>query len=335
MYQTKTDSVLEIIRNSKSLQNLVVSNGIIAYKNVINTNKSYLFEEKDNIFIGNPSIEWANRSILDLVSFEEKMTEDLTKECYIFKGVTNMINSGKEIKDRLTNNLNSYRGFIENGNWSILNKVDTNYSNWVYLMLPLIDSGKLGSGSFEQKIKHFFQQCPTISIVSEEDIETFKSIENKYQCTIDSLSYAEYQLYKDYQTNFSKSKKNIGKTTYIGDLEENNFREHIKEMTRKTKKSIKEKDIVDFSSPGNQVDQIFGIDFLIKLFINGRDKRWIPIQVKARKKYSDYSLILKSNIGGIVVFPAQNFEIRMKGRYGFVDMKGGEERSFDEIFLRG
>ena len=70
------------------------------------------------------------------------------------------------------------------------------------------------------------------------------------------------------------------------------------------------------------------------LYINGRDKKWIPVQIKARKKNSEYSLILKSNIGGIVVFPAQNFEIKMKGRYGFFDMKGGEEQSFDEIFLK-
>jgi hypothetical protein len=334
MYQTKQESVLETIQNSKPLQNLVVTHGIIAYKNVINTHKCHLFEEKNNIYIGSPSLDWANRSITDLTLLVEKLSEGLTKDSYNYKSVKSIIKNGNEIKERLTNNLESYRGFIENGNWSILNKVDTNYSNWVKLMIPILDEGKLGSGTIEQKIIKFFEQNPIISVLSQEDIEIFKGIENKYGCSLETISYAEYQLYKDYLNNYKTSKSNIGRTTYIGDLEENNFKQHLGEITKKTKKSVKSGDIIDFSSPGNQVDQVFGIDFLINLYINGRDKKWIPVQIKARKKNSEYSLILKSNIGGIVVFPAQNFEIKMKGRYGFFDMKGGEERSFDEIFLK-
>jgi len=315
MYYVKNESILDKVQNSKPLQKIIVGYGIVAYNNLIKTEKSLLFKEKNNILVGNPSIEWANRSISDLISLEEKLTEDLTEDLYTFKGIKNIIKTSKEIKERLSNNLESYIGFIENGDWSILNKIDTNYSNWVKLMIPFIDDGKLGSGTIEEKIKSFFEQSPTITVISEKDFEEFKNIK--------SISYAEYALYNDYLNNFTVSKNTIGRTTYIGDLEENRFKEHIEKL-----------EMVDFSSPGNQVDQIFGIDLLVKLHINSRDKRWIPIQVKARKKQSNYSLIFKLNIGGIVLFPAENFEIKRKGKYGFIDMNGGEERSFDEIFLK-
>ena len=50
MYNTKQLTLLDRVQNSRPIQNLVVSNGIITYKNIIGPEKKYLFKQNKNIY---------------------------------------------------------------------------------------------------------------------------------------------------------------------------------------------------------------------------------------------------------------------------------------------
>ena len=97
--------------------------------------------------------------------------------------------------------------------------------------------------------------------------------------------------------------------------------------------AITDSDIIHFSSHGNRVDQVFGIDMLVYMYVpaKGNEKYWVPIQAKSNKFTANKSMLLNFDIGGIAVFPTDNPEI--VGNYGYLTVKDGTEKSLDGLLV--
>lgn len=325
-----------LIKNNKEIKSLVIRKGKEAYKEILKTNKQFLFKEYadnhgSNITIGSPDEKWQEKNLQDLRKFYKNLgnerlskmvqfdsTNDRNKKVEMSLGSA-IIKLGETVRD----NLGSFVGFIEDGQWSILNKIDTNYSNWGKVIISLDSEGLLGDGSPEKKIDEFFKQRNINTICSPEEINHIKNIENHYNVSIPTLSYAEYKIYKDGEKNYNFIKTNIKKTTESGDLAEAKFMSHLK--------NNKISDIVDFSSPGNQVDMIFGVDMMVNLPFeeeNGKTEyRWTPIQMKSGRPNDLNLKIFDFDFNGIAVWPG------IKGDYTYILSPEGQEKSFNLDFL--
>jgi hypothetical protein len=119
-------------------------------------------------------------------------------------------------------------------------------------------------------------------------------------------------------------------TTERGDQNEDNITATIKIFSGG---AISDNDIIHFSSHGNRVDQVFGIDMLVYMYVpaKGDEKYWVPIQAKSDKFAANKSMLLKFDISGIAVFPTGNPEIM--GNYGYLTVKKGTEKSLDELLV--
>ena len=115
----------------------------------------------------------------------------------------------EEILNTLTNDPNAYPGFIENGEWSIVNKLDTNYTNWFRILAELDSTGKLPGNNPKEKVENFFKQRPVQSILHPQKVENLKIIENEFGVKIDTLSYADYEILKEFNKDFLNIKKRI------------------------------------------------------------------------------------------------------------------------------
>jgi len=325
-----------LIKDNKEIRSLVIRKGKEAYKEILKTNKQFLFKEYadnhgSNITIGSPDKKWQEKNLEDLRNFYKNLgnkrlskmvqfdsTNDRNKKVEMSLGSA-IFKLGETVRD----NLSSFVGFIEDGQWSILNKIDTNYSNWGKVIISLDSEGLLGDGSPEKKIDEFFKQRNINTICSLEEINHIKNIENHYKVSIPTLSYAEYKIYKDGEKNYNFIKTNIKKTTESGDLAEAKFMSHLK--------NNKISDIVDFSSPGNQVDMIFGVDMMVNLPFeeeNGKTEyRWTPIQMKSGRPNDLNLKIFDFDFNGIAVWPG------IKGDYTYILSPEGQEKSFNLDFL--
>jgi hypothetical protein len=242
---------------------LLKNKGNELYKNIINSNKKDLFQNKD--LVSQPSVDWYNKNLTDLDEFYLKLKNPP-------KSITQKYG---EIKTKLIDK--GYYGFIEDGNWSILNKFNTNYRLW----RELIDETYINSNlTFLEKINDFFKQKPINEIYPELKIE--KNIDIK------TFSLAEKEIIKDINENSSQKIVNvINKTTGEGNEIENRFKEYLED-----------KEIIDFSSPGNVVDMEFGTDLMVH-----NPEGWVPVQVKSNRDEAKKCLLLKLGINGVAVYP--------------------------------
>jgi len=243
------------------------------YKNIINSNKKELFKNKD--LISQPSDEWYRKNLDDLDEFYKKLNNPSGRIEWKYN----------KIKTKLENK--EYYGFIENGNWSILNKFNTNYMLWRKLINKIYHNSNL---TFLEKINDFFRQKPIGEIFPNSKTE-FEKLKNEENIDIKTFSLAEKEIIKDINFNSSQAIVDIiNKTTGEGNQVEHRFKE-----------SIQDKEIIDFSSPGNVVDMEFGVDLMVHT-----PKGWIPIQVKSNKAEAKNCPLLKSGINGIAVYPDDN-----------------------------
>jgi hypothetical protein len=125
-------------------------------------------------------------------------------------------------------------------------------------------------------------------------------------------------------------KKRLINSTVKGDRNEQNIKGVFKLFSGG---SIREGDIYDFSSYGNRVDQVFGVDMMVYMYLpqHGEEKYWVPIQAKTEKTQANKSNLLKFNIGGIAVFPTKNPEI--SGGYGYLTVRNGTEKSLEDLLV--
>ena len=242
---------------------LLKNKGNELYKNIINSNKKDLFKTKD--LVSQPSVDWYNKNLTDLDKFYLKLKNPP-------QSITDKYD---RIKTKLINKV--YYGFIEDGNWSILNKFNTNYRLW----RELIDETYINSNlTFLEKINDFFKQKPIN--------ETYPELKIEKNIDIKTFSLAEKEIIKDINENSSqKIVKVINKTTGEGNEIENEFREYLGD-----------KEIIDFSSPGNVVDMEFGTDLMVH-----NPEGWVPVQVKSNRDDAKKCLLLQLGINGVAVYP--------------------------------
>ena len=207
--------------------------------------------------------------------------------------------------------------------WSILNKINTNYTNWNKLIAKRDKNNELGTGSVTEKVNNYFMERPIEEI---HDLSEFNLEEKqKIKTMVPKLSYADEDVISILQLgespnsdyDFNKMKARIQKTTNKGDKSENDFIYWLK------KNNIPDSDIKNFSSYGNLVDITFQCDLMVKL-----KGVWIPIQVKSSD--TKYSKLLSYGLGGLLVYPASN---KLKcGKWVYFNGKS-LPKSFDEDFL--
>jgi hypothetical protein len=312
----------------------VIRLGIDTYVNLIKSGKKHLFKTRDDLTIkvGTPGPAWIKRNIDDLTELKNKLSEkSLSKEIELPSGeVTTIKAKVEQILETLENDPEAYPGFIENGEWSIVNKLDTNYSNWYRILGELDSQGKLKGGSSKQKVENFFKQVPVVELLTPQKVENLREIENQLGIEIPTLSQADLEILKEYNKDFLNIKKRLMSSTERGDKNEVNITGTIKLFSGG---AITDSDIVHFSSYGNRVDQVFGIDMLVYMYLptHGDEKYWVPVQAKSDKVAANKSILLRFDIGGISIFPTKNPEIM--GNYGYLTIKFGTEKSLDELLV--
>jgi len=312
----------------------VIRLGIDTYVNLIKSAKKHLFKTRDDLTIkvGTPGPAWIERNIHDLTELNEKLSEkSLSKQIELPSGeVTTIKSKVEQILETLENDPDAYPGFIENGEWSIVNKLDTNYSNWFRILGELDSKGKLKGSNPRQKVENFFKQVPVTEILIPQKVENLMAIEKEFGIEIPTLSQADFEILKEYNKDFLNIKKRLMNSTVRGDKNENNITGTIKLFSGG---AITDSDIIHFSSHGNRVDQVFGIDMLVYMYVPsfGDEKRWVPVQAKSDKPSANKSILLKFDIGGISIFPTKNPEIM--GNYGYLTVRFGTEKSLDELLI--
>ncbi len=114
---------------NKKLGREVTRLGIETYLNIIKSCKKNLFKSREDITvrISTPGPEWVERNIQDLTNFKEKLSDDILSKVIELPNETTTIGAKvEEIINTLERDPNAYPGFIENnGDWSIMNKLDT------------------------------------------------------------------------------------------------------------------------------------------------------------------------------------------------------------------
>ena len=118
---------------NKNLKSLVINLGIETYNRMIRSKKKFFFtqsfDSEDKIIVGKPSPEWIDRNKRDLEFFKTNVVDSSKK--FKFPDRNGTFTVTQEI-DELFNLLevNDFEGFIEKGEWSILNRLGSNWSNW-------------------------------------------------------------------------------------------------------------------------------------------------------------------------------------------------------------
>jgi Holliday junction resolvase len=313
----------------KHLKNLVLKLGIQTYNEMIRSEKKLFFTQnfdtEDKTIVGKPGQEWIDRNEKDLEFFKSHIVDSGKK--FRFPDRNGAFTVTQEI-DKLFDllEMNDFQGFIEKGEWSILNRLGSNWSNWAKMIGISERDGYLGNGDDISKIEKYFEQQPILDIIKKRKPNV--KLPNIMLRMFPTMSLAEFDLAEAFQEvdeNFKsiqleKIKNRIKSTTESGESVERDFISWL-ETNQIT-------EIRNFSSFGNVVDITFSVDLMAKL--NGE---WVPIQVKSSESSAATSQIHKFDIGGIAIYPAPKKMdcgnwIYFKTNRGF-KIQG----SFDEDFL--
>lgn len=325
-------NVLKNHNYQKKIQQL----GTTAYLNLIKTKKRALLKPlSDNykIVVDKPSEDWVKRNLNDLQFFIDSTVD--SPSVHKFEDRIVPVKTHAEAKNLMSElKKDKFFGFVEvEGDrkiWSILNKINTNYTNWAKMITKRDLEGDLGDGKVIEKFDNYFKQRPI-----EEFYEEVTNLDDSQKLVVkeyaNTLSFAEFDIIEAYHNQTDESRESasidplsnilnrIKKTTDLGDKSENDFINWLM-----NEKKIPVSDIHNFSSWGNLVDITFQLDMILTL--NGNP---IPIQVKSSDKSSK---LLKYDIGGIVVFPTEPKLIEKYGRWSY--RRAGEyPASFEKDFI--
>jgi hypothetical protein len=315
-------SILDSLSNNSKLQDYIKKLGIQTYNGIIRTNKKKLLDNTAKIKVSQPEREWIRQNVSDLIFFKNHIEKNNEKFDFPDRNTPQTVT---EEAFKLIRQLGSrdFWGFIENDDWSILNRLNTNYTNWIKLIAKKDVEGLLNGRTVREKIEDYFKEKPMEQI---HDLSKFSDNEKKLILSkVPNLSYADSDIIallisaddseSDY--DFNRMYERIKKTTEKGEDAERKFYSDL------ISNGIPKADIKVFSSFGNLVDITFQCDMMVK--INGK---WIPVQIKSSE--SKYSKLLSYNIGGLLIYPApQKFEC---GNWVYYDGKS-LPKSFDEEFL--
>lgn len=315
-------SILDSMRTNQKIHDLIKDLGTKTYNNLIRSNKKIMLNNNKNIKVGQPERNWILQNVRDLIFFKNNIQD--TGQKFDFPD--------REYKSTITNECNKlirqlgardFFGFVEQDNWSILNRINTNYTNWIKLIAKSDVEGLLVGNTVNEKVKSYFEERPIDQVVdlSEFGPQQIDLIKQK----VPELSLADGDIISllisadDSESDYDyyRMVERVRKTTEKGESTERNFISDLL-MNGMSKQNIR-----NFSSYGNLVDITFQCDLMVKF-----DDKWVPIQIKSSQ--AKYSKLLSYNIGGILVYPAE--KKRDCGNWVY-DTGKGLPKSFDEDFF--
>jgi hypothetical protein len=327
----ETDEDMSTEYKERKSNNALIQNlGTKTYLDIIKGQKHSLFSkilEDKHIKISTPDEEWYQDNIDNLKYV--KNTLKSSKGSISWRDGDNL--TFQEKIDYLIKKCQNkeYVGFIEENEdrkvWSLLNKIDTNYSNWESMIndrLMRKEEGGIDALSRRESIEKFFKQRPLSEIFSPARYINFKEYEKTLNTKITTISYAELDLLEAFGKKNSEKLESIFSkirfTTKIGDELELKFLTHLRNSEKPDLK------IVDFSSPGSVVDTALGIDCMI--YINGE---WCAVQIKGGKSGKDSAktaFIHSLGINSISIYETNN------DFYYYTPTKMNGENNFNEDF---
>jgi hypothetical protein len=325
---TNTPNISKFIRSNRDLQTKVKSLGIKTYKDLIRTDKKILLNtllQNTKFRIDSPNDSWYQRNIDDLEILRSRFKSSVGNIRWSDGSISTFDEKITEMIDKCKNK--DFFGILEKDGdedvWSITNKLDTNYSNWAEMIEDKQKEGLIFGSNYDALILEYFKQRPIDESITDNELrDKIKDINKKKNIPINTFSFAESDIIEAFQDESSPKLKNIfnrlSSTTKEGDYVEENFKKLITGFPKYVE------DLHDFSSWGNIVDMVFGIDLIVKL--NGTE---YAVQVKKDQRHAEKAFIRKLGINYVVIYPSG------KGKYyfGYISPKqpGGD---FTEDFRK-
>jgi hypothetical protein len=254
--------------------------GTKTYLDIIKGQKNAIFSkilEDKHIKITSPDDNWYKDNIENLKDIKGIFKSSKSEISWLDGNVSSFDERIEYLIKKCENK--EYIGFIEENEnkkvWSLLNKIDTNYSNWDSMIKDrlLRKDGGIDDVNKTNVIHKYFKQRPLSDVLHPNRLINFREYEKNLINKINTISYAEYDLLNAFAKKNSEKLESIFEkikfTTNLGDKLESKFLTHLRNSK---KPSLK---IIDFSTPGSIVDTVFGIDCIIYF-----DGIWYAIQVK-------------------------------------------------------
>jgi hypothetical protein len=325
---TNTPNISKFIKSNRELQSKVKSLGIKTYKDLIRTDKKILLNtllQNTKFRIDSPNEGWYQRNIDDLEILRNRFKSTVGNIRWSDGSISTFDEKITEMVNKCKNK--DFFGILEkdgdNDVWSITNKLDTNYSNWAEMIEEKQKEGLISGLDYNALVLDYFKQRPIDEAITDNELrDKIKDIEKKKNISVSTFSFAESDIIEAFQDESSPKLKNIfdrlSSTTREGDYVEENFKKLITAFPKYVE------DLHDFSSWGNIVDMVFGIDLIVKL--NGTE---YAVQVKKDQRHAEKAFIRKLGINYVVIYPSG------KGKYyfGYISPKqpGGD---FTEDFRK-
>lgn len=298
-------------------QNKIVELGRKAYLDLLQTDLSIFFNEGFNptlrMRIGKPGKAWFRQNLLQLNEFEKNVKPWENNFVNWIEGPAMTIKDKiTELKGKMENE--NWFGIIEKDDWSILNHLDTNYSFWADEITKRQESGDLPMGSDVTVIESYFTPRRLDSALPKKWQPILEKIKQEKKVNINSISMAHVDLlekfHEEKEKDFQEMKRKIQFTTTLGETAERNFGELIRNYPTKVT------DIKKYSTWGNVIDMVFGVDMTAK-FVDG----FRVIQVKNGEGKAKSAFVKSLKIPYLSVYPGKCPETgvrRKKTPYDFL-----------------
>lgn len=325
-----TPNISKLIKSSRDLQSKVKSLGIKTYKDLIRTDKKILLNtllENTKFRIDTPNEAWYQRNIDDLEILRSRFKSSVGNIRWSDGSISTFDEKITEMINKCKNK--DFFGILEKDGdedvWSITNKLDTNYSNWAEMIEDRQKEGSISGSNYDDLISEYFRQRPIDESITDNELrDKIKDIKKNKNVSVNTFSFAESDIIEAFEDESSPKLKNIfnrlSSTTREGDYVEENFKKLITSFPKYVE------DLHDFSSWGNIVDMVFGIDLIVKL--NGTE---YAVQVKKDQRHAENAFIRKLGINYVIIYPSPSG----KGKYyfGYISPKqpGGD---FTEDFRK-
>ncbi len=157
-------SILDSIRTNQKIHDLIKDLGTKTYNDLIRSEKKIMLKNNKKVKVGQPERNWILQNVRDLIFFKNHI-EDTGKK-FDFPD--------REYKSTITEECNKlirqlgardFFGFVEKDDWSILNRINTNYTNWIKLIAKSDVEGQLEGRTVTDKVKSYFTEKPIESVV--------------------------------------------------------------------------------------------------------------------------------------------------------------------------
>jgi len=286
-------------RGAYEQQSKIQELGQTVYEDIIKSDLSIflnnIFNPKFKIQIGKPSEGWFEKNLEDLRQFYND-TKKYHNNNVSWRDGTEMsignkiIELGKRLKNR------DWIGIIENGDWSILNKVDTNYLSWAKEISKRQVEGDLPMGGDVYIIEKYFQKRDVEDVLPKKWLQILKKIEQEKNIKVGKMSFAHVdfidKFHEDKESSYGEFVGTLQKSTQKGDEFENEFFQLIRNVPDNFR------EIKRYALWGNVIDINFGVDG--SYF--GKDGFKL-VQVKSSESGAKKAFVKRLGIPYVSVYP--------------------------------